>query len=591
MVTRVPVLEVRPCLDRGRHPATLVPGEELRVDAIVLADDVQVGAAVVLTGPDGTARPPVPLTHVGDDVWSAVVTADEVGAWTYHVVTWQEPLRTWASRVVEEADRGADTETLLALGSSLVLGAGEQDPAAFQVAEDLLDDTAPAHERLAVALAYVGSLPEGAGRVHHGASDPLPLRVDPERSLVGAWYQMFPLSEGAVRRPDGTVEPGTWSTAAKGLEAVAALGFDVVRLPPVHPSADASPWSVGSAAGGHDAVDPRLGTGADLAAFVDRAHELGLEVALELALEVSSEHPWLAEHSGWLVPVSGDRWRIDVDADPGAVYLALLQTVSAWIERGVSAFVVRDAHRWPLAFWEQLLGDVARTAPDVVVLAEGDASAAQTHALGLVGFHQTTRPLHGVLGVHDAEEVLASLARGSVGRPHLLASSSHHLPAALVGASPATFRAWAALAALSSPAWGVAAGFTAAESAPVDHGRRHAPDVDGPVVREAEGSTELATFLTRLNEVRRAHPSLLRRRGLTVHPVHHAGVIAFSRVSGDDVVLVVVDLFPAFGKTVAVQGPFGADVERLRDDLDGSWHPVVSVSLDPDHPVRVLTTG
>lgn len=555
MVARVPVLEVRPCLDRGRFPAKVVPGEPLRVDAIVLPDDLEVGAAVVLTDPEGKTRDPVPMQHRGDHLWSATVRADSVGSWTYHVESWQEPLRSWAARVVDDVDQGADTETVLAHGSALVLGLGDRDPAALQVGDDLLDTTVPAHERLAEALAYVGSLPDEIGRVHVGATDPLPLRVDPERALVGAWYQLVPASAD-----------DTLATARARLDDVAALGFDVVRLPPVHPVAD-RPWSAAPATGHHADVDPRLGTTTDFLDLVEHAHQRGLEVALELSWEITSDHPWLAAHPQWFVPVAEDVWRLDLDADPGGAFGAVRDVVHAWVGRGVTAFVVQDAHRWPLAFWEALLADVARTAPDVLLLAEGDPSAAQAHALSLVGFHQTTPPLHRALGVHDVEDVLADLGNGSVKRPHLLAASSYRHSPALDGGTAATHRAWTAVAALGAPAWGASSAFATV----------------------AGDEEHLGTFWSRLNDLRRAHPALRRRRGLVVHPVHHAGVLAFSRTDEDgDTLLVVVDLFPAFPKTVGVQaGTAGAD-GRLQDELDGTWHTTESIALDPEHPVRVL---
>jgi starch synthase (maltosyl-transferring) len=562
MVARVPVLEVRPCLDRGQFPAKLVPGETLRIDAIVLPDDLEVGAAVVLTDPDGKTREPVPMRHEGEHLWSATIGIDQVGAWTYHVESWQEPLRSWAARVVDDIDHGADPDTLLAHGSALVVGLGDRDPAALQVADDLLDEQVPAHERLAEALAYVASLPAEVGRAHVGTTDPLPLRVDPERALVGAWFEVAPRRPGAG--------PARLDALGPTLERAAAAGFDVVRLPPLHPTT-AEPWSGGPAADDLGVVDPRLGTIDDFLTLVDHAHRLGLEVALELSWTISAAHPWLAQHPQWWVPVGDDTWRLDLDADPGAAYGAVLEVVRRWIDRGVSAFVVEDAQRWPLAFWEQLLRDVAAAAPDVVLLAEGDPSSAQAHALAMVGFHQTTPPLHRALGVHDVEEVLLGLGRGSVQRPHLLAGSSHRRAPALTGGTAATHHAWAAVAALGAPAWGVVDGFV--------------PEADSPDA----GSSGTEAFLARLNELRRAHPALRRRRGLAVHPVHHAGVLAFSRTDGDDALLVVVDLFPAFPKTVGVRTPLTGDDGRLQDELDGTWHAPESILLDPEHPVRVLS--
>ena len=590
MVTRVPVLEVRPCLDRGRFPAKVVPGEELKIDAIVLSDDVAVGAAVVLTDPSGLDRPPVPMQDLGDDFWTCTVVTDDVGDWSYRIMSWQEPLRTWAARVVPDIERGADIVGVLAHGSSLLLGIGDLDPAALQISQDLLDDLVAPHERLAEALVYIDSLPEEVGRVAVEIGDALPLRVDPQRALVGAWYQLFPWSEGAIAQPDGSIEPGNLRSAVKRLEAVAAMGFDVVRLPPVHPTTSRDPWEVGAASGGHLAIDPRLGTLDDFATFVSEARRLRLEVALELSWTVTSAHPWLAEHPQWLVPTGDDTWRLDVDADPDAVYRAVHHLVTAWIDRGVTGFVVQDAHRWPLVFWEHLLGALRRDHPDVVLLAEGDSSPAQAHALAMAGFHQTTPPLHRALGARDVEAVLQDMGRGAVSRGHLLASSSHRIAQSLTPGSVANFRAWAGLAALGSPAWGMATGFEHAEGGSDRAGRRRSPDVLGPVVR-TDRSRSLEPFIARLNELRRLHPALLHRKGLVLHRVHHAGVVAFSRVGAGEEVLVVVDLFPAFSKSVSVQAARPNAQGRVRDVVDDSWHDVEAVQLDPEHPVRVFVSS
>lgn len=592
MVTRVPVLEVRPCIERGRHAATVVPGESLPVDAIVLADDAPWnGAEVVLTDPDGARREPVPLRPHDGDVWSATVRADAEGRWTYHVESWYDPLIAWAGRVAADLDSGDDPELLLARISSMLLGLSHVDPVAAHVAADVVDPSTPALERVATALAYVESKPTELGR-QRDATDPLPLRVDRERALSGSWYQVFPASEGALVRSDGTLEPGTLRTTAKRLESIAAMGFDVVRLPPIHPSADGSPWSIGTSGGGHLAIDPSLGRVDDVTALVERARQLGLEVALELSWTVSSTHPWLASRPEWFVPDGHGGWDLDLDARPAGAYVQVLQVVRGWIDRGIRLFVFSDAQRWPVAFWEQLLHDVARLDPDVVAVADADASPAHAHALAVAGFHQVTPPLTRARGVQDVEDLLRSLVRGSLVRPHLLASSAHRLPERLVGGGAEHFRAWAALAALAGPTWGVAAGYELLESDVVTAGRRQARDVSGPVVRDWDSPTSIAPFLMELNEVRRAHPALRRRRGLTVHPVHHVGVVAFSRRLDDDEVLVVIDLYPGYPKTVRVDVRLATAPDgRLCDELDGSWHLTEAVHLDPASPVRVLTSA
>jgi starch synthase (maltosyl-transferring) len=304
---------------------------------------------------------------------------------------------------------------------------------------------------------------------------------------------------------------------------------------------------------------------------VQRAHRVGLEVALELTWTVAPGHPWLEQHAGWFVPTGDDTWRLDPDAEPAGVLGLVLETLVGWADRGVGAFVVRDAHHWPLGLWEHVLRELAAAAPDVLLLSEGDASPAQAHALALVGFHQTTPALHDALGLADVEDVLAGVGRGSVTRTHLVAAPGGGRASTLDDGGAATRCAWAAVAALGSPAWETSSTLE---------------EVDGP---SSEPEPDVATFLGRLNELRRAHPALRRRRGLVLHRVHHAGVLAFSRSDGEDALLVVVDLFPAFPKSVGVPDALGAPGERLQDELDGTWHTLDALTLDPAHPVRVLT--
>ncbi len=593
MVSRVPVLEVRPCIERGTRPARLVVGEPLEVEALVAGESADVvGADVVLVDPAGTARAPVPLVRGEDDVWRTTVVADAPGSWRLHVRSWLDPVRTWAAGAVDDLDHGADPDAVLAHGSRLLATLGAQDPAAFSIGEDLLDTEADPVTRLAEALAYLQTLPEEIGRVPQETSPALPVLVEEPGALVGAWYQTFPRSDGAHRGPDGAVVGGTLATATKRLEQIAAMGFDTVHLPPLHPRADESPWSVGTSAGGHEAVDPELGTHEDVQAYVERARQLDLHVALELSWDAASSHPWVSEHPHWYVPTRGGRWRLDVASDAAAIAEALETVVRTWVADGIQRFVMADAARQPAGFWG-LLHERLADVPGLVTVAAGDMTRVQAHALTTAGFTQVTPPLHRCVGVNDVARALHSITRATVRRPHLQIASAHRLPEQLASAAEPHVRPWTAVAALASPTWSTCAGLERLEPSAVRHGHRRVADVEGPVVREdGDRPAVLAELYARLNELRRLHPALRSRRGLQVHPLHHAGVLAFTRRAEGDEVTVVADLFPSFEKSLGLSADLlTRDDGRVQDQLDGSWHRLDAVRLDPAHPVRVLTRG
>ena len=589
-----------------------------------------VRAAVILTGPDGHDRPSVRMTHIDNDHWFAVVSADTTGPWTFRVESWHDPIAAWVRDAQIRFAADVDVEVTLAEGAALLRRGIESDPACGMVADDLLESDMPAVERLATALAFLTTFDRNSVRDHVGATDHYPVFVDRERALVGAWYEMFPRSEGAVVRSDGSVQAGTLRTAAKRLEAIAAMGFDVVCLTPVHPIGDSrrkgrdnalvagfddpgSPWAVGSQRGGHDAVHPELGTLDDFDAFVERARQLDLEVALDLALQCSPDHPWVSEHPEWFStrpdgsiataessPTSSeDVYPLDFDNDSDNLYYEVLRIVAHWIDHGVRHFRVNKAHTKPLRFWERLLADVREIDPDVVFLAEAFTAPSMLHALAAVGFHQSYTYF---TWREHADETAAYLDEVSnrtsdFMRPNFFVNTPDILPRYLQDGDESLFRARAVLAATGSPSWGMYAGYELMEHEAAGRGTEeylHSEKYEIKV-RDWDDPRSLVSFISRLNDVRRAHPALQRLRNVVVHGTDKAGVIAFSKRSGDDAVLVVVDLFPAFGKAVSVDIepadlglPPGADL-AMRDELDGVHCHAERVPLGNHSPARVLT--
>uniref|UniRef100_UPI00260AD5AF alpha-1,4-glucan--maltose-1-phosphate maltosyltransferase n=1 Tax=uncultured Nocardioides sp. TaxID=198441 RepID=UPI00260AD5AF len=473
---------------------------------------------------------------------------------------------------------------------------------------------------------------------------PYPAYADRERALFGSWYEFFPRSEGASKDPTtGKVRSGTFRTAAKRLDAVAAAGFDVIYLPPIHPIGEVnrkgpnntltpgpddtgSPWAIGSKDGGHDAIHPDLGTMADFDAFVARAGELGLEVALDLALQAAPDHPWVTTHPQFFTTRADgsiayaenppkqyqDIYPLNFDNDPSGICREVLRVVKLWMSHGVRIFRVDNPHTKPVAFWEWLLKEVRRTDPDVLFLSEAFTRPAMMHGLGAVGFHQSYTYFTWRTAKWEIEEYLRELSSESdhLMRPNFFVNTPDILHAYLQYGGPAAFKVRAALAATSSPSWGVYAGYELFEHVAVKPGSEEYLDSEKYQIRirdweaaEAEGRT-LTPYLTRLNELRREHRSLQLLRNLTIHHSDDENVLVFAKqaVVGDpdsDTVVVVINLDPHATRetTVHLDLPsLGMDWgERfvVHDEIthqDWSWGQHNYVRLDPHHePAHVLT--
>ncbi|MEU7057923.1 maltotransferase domain-containing protein, partial [Streptomyces sp. NPDC046197] len=308
VIGRIPVRDVRPAVECGRRPAKAVVGESFQVTATVFREGHDaVAANVVLTDPEGRPGPWTPMRELapGTDRWGAEVAPGTTGRWTYHVEAWSDPVTTWRHTAHIKVPAGIDTGLVLEEGTDLHTRAaagvpeGPERETVLAAVEVMEDDSLPVMTRLAAALtpevdAVLARYPL---REFVTVSQPLELLVERERALYGSWYEFFPRSEGTAEQPHGT-----FRTAARRLPAIAAMGFDVVYLPPIHPigttfrkgrnnTLDPAPddvgvpWAIGSPEGGHDSVHPQLGTLEDFDAFVDRARKEGLEIALDFALQ------------------------------------------------------------------------------------------------------------------------------------------------------------------------------------------------------------------------------------------------------------------------------------------------------------------
>ncbi|MFF6957693.1 maltotransferase domain-containing protein [Streptomyces sp. NPDC008317] len=649
MIGRIPVVDVRPLVDCGRRPAKAVAGETFEVTATVFREGHDaVAANVVLRDPTGRSGPWTPMRELepGTDRWGARVTPTAEGRWTYCVEAWSDPVATWRHAAGIKIPAGIDTELVLAEGALLHERAAAGVPkgdgrAGVLAAVDALRDasrTPAARHAAALADDVVGALDRYPLRELVSASRPLPLHVERERALYGSWYELFPRSEGAVLEEGAPPRSGTFRTAAERLPAVAAMGFDVVYLPPIHPIGTAfrkgpnnsltpgpddvgSPWAIGSPEGGHDAVHPDLGTLADFDHFVERARELRMEVALDFALQCSPDHPWVAKHPEWFAHRADgtiayaenppkkyqDIYPIAFDEDFAGIVRETLRVLRHWMAHGVRIFRVDNPHTKPVVFWEKVIADINRTDPDVIFLAEAFTRPAMMATLGQIGFQQSYTYFTWRNDKSELTDYMRELSGEAAAwmRPNFFVNTPDILHAFLQHGGRPAFEARAVLAATLSPTWGVYAGFELCEGTPAKPGSEEYLHSEKYELRprdwaaaEAEGRS-LAPLITTLNRLRRRHPALQQLRDITFHPVDNSAVLAYSKRRDDDVVLVVVNLDPFHTQEATVSlnmpalGLSWHESYPVRDELTGDtyhWGRDNYVRLEPGRaPAHVLS--
>ncbi|MET0418679.1 MAG: maltotransferase domain-containing protein [Actinoplanes sp.] len=650
-IGRTPVVDVGPVVDGGNRPAKSVVGEEFAVTATVFREGHEaVNATVVLTDPDGQEhQQPMVRVNAGLDAWAATVGADRAGLWSFRVEGWSDPYGTWHHDAVIKVGAGVDVELMLQEGALLLERAIAEVPrtpgqaAVLTTAIGRLRGDGAAEVRLGagVSTAVRHELAERPLRDQVSASADLPWLVERERALYGAWYEFFPRSEGATfDERTGRWASGTFRTAAERLPAVAAMGFDVIYLTPIHPIGrvnrkgrnntlnatpedPGSPYAIGSSDGGHDAIHPDLGDFDDFDAFVARARELGLEVALDLAFACAPDHPWVTEHPEWFTTRADgsiaysenppkkyqDIYPLNFDNDREGLYAEIRRVVQVWIDHGVRVFRVDNPHTKPLNFWEWLIADVAEDHPDVVWLAEAFTRPPMMHTLAKIGFQQSYTYYAWRHTKQEIQEYCTELAGPAAAymRPSFWPTTHDILTPFMQHGGPDAWKMRAALAATLVPTYGIYAGYELMENVPrpgaeeqIDNEKYEYKDRRW-AEREAAGTT-LTPYLTRLNEIRRAHPALHQLRNLRFHHADDDQVLVFSKVrrvyDRDDVILVVANLDPVHSRDTWIHltmPELGLDwtdtfvAHDLITDQRWNWAEHSFVRLGPDtEPVHVV---
>jgi starch synthase (maltosyl-transferring) len=676
VIGRIPILDVQPVVrvatELGANaPAKAVLDERFTVSATVFREGHEMlGAGVVLIDPAGQRQPIEPMHELaeGTDRYGADVAATSEGLWHFAVEAWGDPVARWRHDAEIKVPIGQDVELMLTEGAMLLERAAAQiRPAGTLPAAEarrartarttvtaaagvLRDAELPPLERLAAALTPTVIAAQAAFPLRDllTTSENYPLIVHRQPALFSAWYEFFPRSEGAVLDPTHRRKPlsGTLRTAARRLDAIADMGFDVVYLPPVHPIGTTarkgqnntlmagpgdpgSPWAIGSPAGGHDAIHPDLGTLQDFDDFVARARNLGLEVAMDFALQASPDHPWVTKHPEWFTTRADgsiayaenppkkyqDIFPLNFDNDPEGIYAEVQALLRHWMDRGVRIFRVDNPHTKPLPFWQRLLGDIAQTDPDVIFLAEAFTRPAMMHALAAIGFHQSYTYFTWRNTAAELTEYMTELAGPAAAymRPNFFVNTPDILCQYLQHEGPPAFAVRAVLASMLSPSWGVYSGYELGENIPLVPGSEEYLDSEKYAYRPrdwdraAQLGLTIAPLLTRLNAVRRAHPALHWLRNLSFHYSDQPDILCFSKRTGPDspdgpdLVLVVVNLDPNNAREATIwldSGALGLDAGagfRVTDELTGqsfSWGQGNYVRLDPAvAPAHILTVA
>lgn len=578
-IGRIPIIGVMPTVDLGRWPAKAYEGEVLPFSATVFREGHDSTAAeVVLTAPSGK------LTVVrmwsgapGTDRWHATAQLNEVGNYSFQIRAFGDDYETWHHNAQVKLAAGIDQELMLLEGVALFTRAASEKARSkasakllVGIAEQLANLDTPVSERFALAESteVYESLASEPIRSLVTYSDAFTIQCERKLAGFGAWYEFFPRSEGAsFDATTKTWTSGNFKTAAKRLPAVKDMGFDILYMPPIHPIGRSfrkgpnntlvageqdpgSPWAIGSSDGGHDAIHPDLGTEKDFKAFLKKANDLGLEIALDLALQASPDHPWVEAHPEWFTTRADgsiayaenppkkyqDIFPINFDNDPEGIYHEVLRVVRYWVSLGVKIFRVDNPHTKPVVFWEWLIGEINKTNPEVIFLAEAFTRPSMMHALGKVGFQQSYTYFTWRNSKSELESYLTEVSKKTAEffRPNFWVSTPDILTEYLQFGGKPAHKIRATIAALATPNWGLYAGYELIESVARPGAEEH---IDSEKFeykprdwKAAEKSgRSISGYITLLNQIRKENPALGQLRNLELQHSDDSNILAFSK--------------------------------------------------------------
>ena len=649
-IDRIPVTKVSPVIEGGAYPAKATVGEAIPIRATVFREGHDaVNASVILTDPDGNERlePMHPTTPLGFDWWTTDVTLEREGLWTFRVEGWSDPWETWVHNAEIKIPAGIDVSLVCTEGRALFNASAERAETddnsrvatQLRAAADSLDAGQQVEDRLEIVLAdeVRASMHKYGPRELVSPTPDYPIFVDRKQALFSSWYEFFPRSQGAHWDEENSRWiSGTFDSSHERLEAAAEMGFDVIYLPPIHPigttsrkgpnntltagaNDPGSPWAIGNTEGGHDTIHSALGDWDAFDRFVAKVKSLGMELAMDFALQASPDHPWVADHPEWFSKRADgsiayaenppkkyqDMFPVNFDNDRDGIYAESLRLVKLWMSHGVRIFRVDNPHTKPVNFWAWLLGEIRKTDPDVLFLAEAFTKPAMMHTLGKVGYQMSYTYFTWRNEKWEIEEYMTELTRetDSFFRPNFWPNTPDILPHFLQTGGRPAFTIRAVLAATLSPLWGIYSGFELFENQALQ-GREEYLNSEKFQYRPrdwkaaAESGENLNLLLGKLNQIRREHPALQQLRNLHFHHAPHGNALVFSKRSGDDVVIVACSTDPhnivesEVYLDMEALGLTARDVYLVHDELTGQtwrWGQHAFVRLTHDDPAHVLT--
>ena len=662
---RIAVMDVTPNEESGRFPARVELGEPFKVTAQVFIEGrTKVGATAIVRNHRGKEmqRLPMTCTNPGLDRWEVMLTCGEhsdvkpwqpefaaikrqLGEWSVTIEGWEDTYKSWLHDAAIKVKVNDDVENALESGAQLLERWAKTADAKLSAAQrktlvaaaaTMKDTSLTPEARLAAATSEPVAQLHLTNPLRDGVSPSQPQRflVQRPESSFAAWYQFFPRSEGAYVDPEtGKIVQGTLKTSVSGLERAKAEGFDIVYLPPIFPIGKTnrkgrnnaleagpddpgSPFGIGSELGGHDTVDPLLGNMDDFKALVAKAHELGLEIALDFALQCSPDHPWVKQHPDWFrhKPDGSiafaenppkkyqDIYPIDFNADMPGIEKEVERVLELWINAGVTIFRIDNPHTKPVRFWQDVIAAVTKKHPEILFLAEAFTRPGMMRALSYVGFTQS----HCYFPWRNTKEELGKYLETTNGDDGYYQHNTFWpttpdiLTAYVRDNGIAGHAVRAVLAAMGSPSWGIYNGFELIEN-------KQRPGFEEQIDNEkyevkvrdwsAADKYGIAELLTNLNRVRREHPKAFSYHNLTVLESSDPNILAFARHTPAEltgtgkpetlVVVVNLDGHEAHQAMVHLELPdYGIDPKwgaHMHDELTGrdfawSWDNFVSLA-------------
>jgi len=644
---RVIIEGVQPAIDAGRFPIKRSIGERVVVEANIFTDGHDLLSAVLWYRPAGAASwTEVPMAPLGNDRWQGDFIVSQLGRYSYTVQAWVDHFATWHQALRKRVAAGQEVAVELLIGADLIEVASQQavgtdatqlqawvrrlreplEPGRVEQTHLLLQDE--------TLLRLMAMYPDR--RFATTYPDEFSVVVDRDKARFSTWYEMFPRSCAMVPG-----QHGTFKDCEARLPYIAHMGFDVLYLPPIHPIGQVhrkgknnvtvatpddpgSPWAIGSAAGGHTAVHPQLGTLQDFRELVAKAQAYGIEIALDIAFQCAPDHPYVQEHPEWFrrrpdgtvqyaenpPKQYEDIYPFDFEtAHWQALWEELKGIVCFWIEQGVRIFRVDNPHTKALRFWEWCINEIKATHPEIIFLSEAFTRPTVQYHLAKCGFTQSYTYFAWRHTKKEITHYFTELTRTEVQeyfRPNLWPNTPDILTEYLQHGGRPAFLIRLVLAATLGASYGIyGPAFELCEHRPRSEGSEDYLNSEKYEIRywDLEQPESLKNFMARVNRIRRDNPALQSNQGLHFHTVDNPELLCYSKSTADwsNVVLVVVNLSPSYAHSGWVElelDALGLDLSQpsqMHDELSdarylwqGARHYVeLNPQVVPAHIFRV----